>query len=139
MSATLLNWSMKGFGSPPTLKTAPQNGVQVYRCWGGHSKEESESNLKGGFFSLEKPSSVSDAELRFKIAEWGNRIWFVSTFRILPSVTYWEGAIFHHKADLRRPATQIFVEPPVNTKVQLLISKEVLKQDVHVLSTGGNA
>lgn len=132
MSEILVGWSKLGFSSSPTLKAAPSTGLRVYRCWGGNSTEWGNPN-GGGLFALEKPSSVLDAELRFKIVEWGNRILFVSTFELLPNVKYWSGQIFHHQNDVSRPATQILVEQPLREKMRLLFSKEVLRQDVHVL------
>ena len=80
----------------------------VYRCWGG------QSTLWGnGFFSDQKPTSVLDAQLRFNIADWGNTIYFVSTFRVAPGVPYWIGSVFQHKASLARPGLQIFISPPL--------------------------
>ena len=132
MSDGLLLWSLKGFSSPPTMKLAPPDGVIIYRCWGGDSTEW--GNHYAGYFSLNKPTSVLDAELRFNIVDWGNRIFFVSTFRLVPRSKYWEGDVYHRQSDLRRPATQIYLEAPVANKLRLLVSREPLRQDVHVLT-----
>ena len=128
MSDTLLGWSTKGFWSPPQMQHAPDGGRLVYRCWGG------KSTLWGnGFFSDQKPTSVRDAELRFNIADWGNTIYFVSTFRVAPGVPYWIGSVFQRKANLARPGLQIFISPPLATKVQVVVAREPLRQDAQMI------
>ena len=100
----------------------------VYRCWGG------QSTLWGnGFFSDQKPTSVLDAQLRFNIADWGNTIYFVSTFRVAPGVPYWIGSVFQHKASLARRALQIFISPPLPTKLQVVVAREPLRQDARMI------
>ena len=134
MSTTLIGWRARGFGLPPSLRMAADAGLPVYRAWGGGSSE-----WGSGFFSLEKPRSVLDAELRFNIADWGNRILYVSTFLIRPGVEYWQGPVLHGEDDLSAPGTQIFVEPLITAKVLLRISGERLRQDAHVGPRAGNA
>jgi hypothetical protein len=98
-------WSDYGFASPPVRRTAPAvEGLVVYRAWGGSSSEQG-----SGFFSLEKPVSVLDAELRFNIVDWGNAVRFVSTFRILGGVPYYMGLVAHSHGDLRRARTPVWV------------------------------
>jgi hypothetical protein len=128
MSDTLLGWSTKGFWSPPQKQHAPEGGRLVYRCWGG------QSTLWGnGFFSDQKPTSVRDAELRFNIADWGNTIYFVSTFRVAPGVPYWIGSVFQPKVSLSRTGLQIFISPPLATKLQVVVAREPLRQDARVI------
>jgi hypothetical protein len=123
-----------GFASEPERLLAPKGGLKVYRAWGGRSTE-----WGTGFFSLEKPTSVLDAELRFNIADWGNMIWFVSTFRILENVPYLKGPVLHGGYDLSKRGTQIYVLPQYTLLVRLLRSKEVLKQDVSIQPGAGTA
>ncbi len=130
----LLDWQGKGFMRPPAWAMAPRGGLLVYRAWGAASSE-----LGSGFFSLEKPRSVLDAELRFNIAEWGNGIHFVSTFRVRHGVEFFVGPVAHGLADVSVPANQIYIEPPVPSKVTLLFSREVLRQDVSVAPRAGHA
>jgi hypothetical protein len=128
MSDTLLGWSTKGFWSPPPRQHAPESGMLVYRCWGGQS-----TMWGNGFFSDQKPTSALDAQLRFKIADWGNCIYFVSTFRVAPGVPYWIGSVFQQKASLARPALQIFISPPLATKLQVVVAREPLRQDAQIV------
>jgi hypothetical protein len=128
MSDTLLGWSTKGFWSPPRLQHAPDGGKLVYRCWGG------KSTLWGnGFFADEKPASVRDAELRFNIADWGNTIYFVSTFRVAPGVAYWIGSVFQPRAGLPKSGLQIFISSPLATKLRVVISREPLMQGAQMI------
>jgi hypothetical protein len=126
-------WRSKGFGIAPVRKTAVNGGIMLYRCWGGRSEE-----WGSGYFSLEKPDSVSDAELRFNIADWGNEIHFISTFKLKEGFVYWLGPVAHGPRDLSRTGTQAFIEPPLQIKLELIIS-EVLKHDVFVAGRSGNA
>lgn len=128
------DWHALGFGGPPKYEIAPAQGLLLYRAWGGTSGE-----LGGGFFSLEKPESVLDAELRFNIVDWGNGVHFVSTFRLNAGTHYLVGPVAQGRRDLSRPGSQVFVEPPVNTKVTLVRSKEVLRHDVAVGPRAGTA
>jgi len=52
----------KGFALAPERRTAPRGGLLMYRAWGAGSRE-----WGSGYFSVEKPASVLDAELRFNI------------------------------------------------------------------------
>lgn len=128
------DWKAKGFARPPDDKVSPRDGVLVYRAWGGGSTESG-----SGFFSLEKPASVLDAELRFNIADWGNAVHFVSTFRIKPGFRYFSGPVAHGAGDLSRPGTQVFVEAPFIAKVEKIGAYEVLRHDVVVSQRAGRA
>lgn len=130
-------WRDKGFARPPQQRRAPVGGVVVYRCWGGPSSFERPDMKSDGFFSAVKPRSVVDAELRFNIADWGNRIHFVSTFRLREGFPFWVGPVFHGPFDAHRATDQLYVEPPVPPKV-IWIAKELLAYDAFV-GTSGNA
>ena len=123
----LADWSSKGFARDPDPKVAGKEGVLMYRCWGANSQE-----WGTGYFSATKPTSVFDAELKFNIADWGNGIRHVSTFRLKPGFPYFIGPVAHGPRDLRITAEQIYVEAPLKIKMQLLQS-EVLKQDFSVV------
>lgn len=131
---TLMNWRGRGFSTPPVLKLAPPQGLLIYRAWGDGSSE-----FGSGYFSLEKPSSVLDAELRFNIADWGNGVHFVSTFRMKPGVAYYVGPVAHRVGDIAKPGTQIFVEPLAQAKVTMVRSRELLRHDVTVVQRSGQA
>lgn len=123
-----------GFERPPERRVAGKDGVIVYRCWGAGSTERGT-----GYFSLEKPTSVVDAELRFNIVDWGNCIHFVTTFRIKAGFPYLQGPVWHGAADLSRAGTQIYIEPPLTSKVEIIQSREILPQDAFVVPTPGRA
>jgi hypothetical protein len=131
---TLESWKTMGFARLPDARVAPREGLLVYRAWGATSGE-----FGTGYFSLEKPTSVLDAELRFNIADWGNGVHFVSTFRLRPGFTYFAGPVAHGRNDLSRPGTQIYVPSPIGTKVERVGAFEVLKHDVSVVQRSGNA
>jgi hypothetical protein len=130
----LTNWKTMGFAKPPECKLAPSGGLLIYRAWGAASSE-----IGTGYFSLEKPTSVLDAELRFNIADWGNGVHFVSSFRLRAGFAYFEAPVAHGRGDLSRPGTQIYVQPPVQTKVERAGAFEVLKHNVSVVQRAGNA
>jgi hypothetical protein len=132
--SSLQNWHAKGFSAPPDQKTAPAKGLLIYRAWGEGSTE-----FGTGYFSLEKPSSVLDAELRFNIADWGNGVHFVSTFKMKAGSAYFVGPVAHGSRDLSRPGHQILLEPPIHLKVTLVRSREVLRHDVTVVQRSGRA
>ncbi len=123
-----------GFATEPERLIGPSGGFNVYRAWGGNSTE-----WGTGFFSLEKPISVLDAELRFNIVDWGNTIWFVSTFQIPENVPYLKGPVLHSLRDLSKRGTQIYVLPEFVLLLKLLRSREVVKQDVWIHPGAGNA
>lgn len=122
------DWRALGFAAPPEQRVATGDGPVLYRAWGGTSGE-----FGSGFFSLEKPSSVFDAEMRFNIADWGNAVHFVSTFKLLRGFDYLVGPVAHGQQDLSRPGTQVWVPSPVQTKVSLIKSRELLRHDVTVI------
>lgn len=132
--AVSFHWQSKGFSAPPEPKTAPPGGLLIYRCWGAGSTE-----WGTGYFSLEKPNSVLDAELRFNIADWGNGVHFVSTFRLKEGFPYCQGPVAHGDRDLRRTGTQVLVVPPLQPKLELVKSREVLRHDVWVIQRPGTA
>lgn len=128
------DWVALGFAQPPECKVAKAGGLTLYRAWGASSSE-----FGSGFFSVEKPESVLDAELRFNIADWGNGVHFVSTFQLRAGFDYRVGAVAHGRRDLSRSGTQVYVEPPVQTKVVLVRSRELLRHDVVVVQRAGRA
>lgn len=122
------DWKSKGFASKPEKHIAPNGGVLIYRAWGASSNE-----WGSGYFSLEKPQSVLDAELRFNIADWGNGVHFVSTFRLKEGFPYFMGAVAHGPKDISRPGTQIYVDSPFVIQVERVGSFEVLRHDFVVV------
>ena len=132
--AMRLDWQAKGFASEPSFKLSPTGGLLLYRAWGASSTE-----WGSGFFSLEKPTSVLDAELRFNIADWGNGIHFVSTFRLKEGFEYYVGPVAHSPRDLSRPGMQVFVPGFTQTKFDFLTSRELLRQDAVVSQQSGRA
>lgn len=131
--AMSFDWRAKGFASEPAFKLAPSGGLLLYRAWGASSTEWGE-----GYFSIEKPASVLDAELRFNIADWGNGIHFLSTFRLKEGFEYFVGAVAHGKRDVSRPGTQVFVEGNIRAKIDCIASRELLRHDVTVIQRAGN-
>jgi len=128
----LSDWKSKGFSYPPERKVAPPNGMLIYRAWGSSSTERS------GYFSLEKPESVLDAELRFNIEQHGNGVHFVSTFRLKEGFEYFVGPIAHGERDLSKPASQVFVDNPI-VKVVRVGKFQVLLHDFTVVRHEGSA
>jgi hypothetical protein len=105
----------------------------LYRAWGAGSTE-----WGSGYFSLEKPASVLDAEMRFNIADWGNGVNFVSTFRLKEGFHYVVGTVAHGKGDLSRPSSQVFLESPFVAKIERVGAFEVLRHDVSVIQRTGS-
>lgn len=132
-------WKENGFAGPPELHVAGPQGLMLYRCWGYRSLGIGSSEWGTGYFSLEKPSSVLEAELRYNIVDWGNGVNFVSTFRLQPGFAYWCGPVAHGILDAGLPGVQAYVEPPLQVKFQLLQSRQVLKHDVWVAPRDGTA
>jgi hypothetical protein len=126
--------SSNGFASDPELKFAPPGGLLMYRAWGASSTE-----WGSGYFSLEKPSSVLDAELKFNIADWGNGVHFVSTFRLKEGFPYHVGPVAHGKQDISRPANQIYLKGSWKVAVELVGRRETLRHDAAVIQKPGNA
>ena len=127
-------WADLGFACAPEQKISRAAGFKVYRAWGGASTE-----WGTGYFSLEKPVSVLDAELRFNIADWGNQVHFVSSFQIPEGVPYFIGRIAHGLRDLSRQGTQVYVEPRWVSLVRLETSKEILRHDASISPRAGSA
>lgn len=113
---------------------APPGGLILYRCWGGSSTE-----WGTGYFSREKPASVLDAELRFNIADWGNSIHFVSTFRLKEGFHFLHGPVEHGASDFQLAGTQVFIFGPLEVKLDLVRSREILVGDVFVSPRAGKA
>lgn len=134
MATAFDRWESKGFASTPERKTAPQGGLLMYRAWGASSSE-----WGSGYFSLEKPTSVLDAELRFNIADWGNGVHFVSTFRLKAGFAYYVGPVANGGCDLSRRGTQVYVESPFVVQVERVGAMEVLRHDVSVVQKMGKA
>jgi len=133
----LAEWQLKGFAGIPERKVAEDKGLVMYRCWGGGSKEYPDWR-KDGYFSPEKPSCVTDAELRFNIVDYGNMAYFLTTFKLTSKFLYYIGPVLHgdrvlhgHR-DVFIPASQIMVPHPVTVKIEF-ISRETLKQDRNVV------
>jgi hypothetical protein len=128
------DWRTHGFAEPPERRTAERSGLVMYRAWGGKSTE-----WGTGYFSLEKPESVLDAELRFNIADWGNEIHFLSTFKLKHGFEYFVGRVAHGSNDLSRPGHQVYVVGPLQPKIDLIESKKILRHDVAVVQRAGHA
>ena len=128
------DWAAKGFASQPERRVAPKEGVVLHRAWGAASSE-----WGSGYFSLEKPASVLDAELRFNIADWGNGVHFVSTFRLRSGFAYLVGPVAHGRRDLSRPGMQVFIDAPLATKLERVGTFEVLHHDATVSQRSGRA
>jgi hypothetical protein len=122
------DWKAKGFASKPDYLMSPDGGLVMYRAWGASSSE-----WGSGVISLEKPESVLDAELRFNIADWGNGVHFVSTFRLKPGFFYYKGPVAHGSKDLLLAGTQIFIESPFVIQVVKVGLFTILKHDVTVV------
>lgn len=132
----LADWHQRGFAAPPRQVVAKGAGTIVYRAWGGTSSE-----WGSGYFSPDRPATVSDAELRFNLVlESGNAVTFVPSFRIRPGVAYWLAPIAHGPRDICRSARQIYVPAPLPGKVELLASRLPLARDrvVHLPGKHGN-
>jgi hypothetical protein len=134
MANLSFEWSSKGFASKPERRISPRGGLLIYRAWGSSSTE-----WGSGYFSLEKPASVLDAELRFNIADWGNGVHFVSTFRLKEGFPYYVGPVAHSAHDLSKKGTQIFLESPFVAQVERVGRMEVLRHDVSVVQRVGSA
>lgn len=124
-----------GFAAMPERHTAPADGLKIYRVWGGKS-----SVYGSGFFSPVKPVSVYEAELCLNVAMFVNEVHFVSTFRLLPHVTYYYGPIAHGEKDLHTDGMQIYLKPPFLHNVRELIEeREVLRHDCFVIQRAGHS
>ena len=129
-------WRSRGFAGPPNWLRSGENGLILHRCWGFRTRDVGSSEWgrddREVYFSLEKATSVLDAEMRFNIVVWGNGVNFVSTFRLKPGFHYWCGKVAHSPLDDALPATQVVIDQPVRIKLELHRSKEVLRHDVFV-------
>lgn len=139
MSYRATDWQSKGFALAPTLRVSSGEGVLLYRCWGERSPGVGSTEWGSGYFSLEKPRFVLEAESRFNIVDWNNGVHFVSSFRLKAGFAYWLGPVAHGALDCHLPGWQAFVEQPLNVKLELIKSKEVLHHDVYVSARDGNA
>ena|SRR5450755_2013197 len=84
MSRLLADWHSRGFGQAPTLRVSPGSGVKLYRCWGERTFGVGSTEWGSGYFSVSKPRTVLEAEMRFNIVDWDNGVHFVSSFRLKP-------------------------------------------------------
>lgn len=133
------DWQSRGFAQAPERRVSGAGGVLLYRCWGERRPGVGSSEWGSGYFSVEKPASVLDAELRFNIVDWDNGVRFVSSFRLKPGFAYWQGPVAHGPQDLCLAGTQVFVEEPLAVKLDLLGPREVLRQDAFVSARDGHA
>ena len=139
MAYRAADWQSKGFASVPILRVSGGQGVMLYRCWGERAQRVGSTEWGSGYFSLEKPVSVLEAELRFNVVDWNNAVHFVSSFRLKPGFSYWLGPVAHGACDTSLPGWQVFVEQPLTVKLDLVSSREVLRHDVFVGARDGNA
>lgn len=130
---TLADWEKRGFAEPPRYCVATGREI-IYRVGGGPL------NLPlGSFFSPLKVDSVSQAELSFNIVDWGNRCYYVATYRVCPGTEMWIGRVAHGRKDIAdRSAVQVFIEGPIG-RVVLQRDVEPLKQDLFVGPRAGHA
>ncbi len=129
----MIDWQSKGFAEPPRRQVSTGCEI-VYRIGGGPS-----SLPLGSFFSPLKFDRVSEAELHLNIVDWGNRCYYVATYRVHPAVEMWVGRVAHGQHDQAcRSATQVYIEQPEG-KVTLTRDVEPLKQDFFVAPRAGNA
>jgi len=103
-------WLELGFQKAP-IKHFSNGNLKVYRCWGLRRKDVGSNEWGTGFFSIEKPKSVLEAEMRTNIVNYNNGVHFVSTFIIKPGIAYWQGPVAHGPKDISTPATQIYIDP----------------------------
>ena len=73
----MLDWKSKGFAGPPQWTVAKGDEI-VYRVGGGPT-----SLPLGSFFTPLKVNNVSSAELNLNIVTWGNRCYYLATYRVL--------------------------------------------------------
>jgi hypothetical protein len=123
----LSRWKQKGFGEEPVYRTAGDDGLIMYRCWGGTSTQEG-----SGYFSSRRPGSVTEAELMCNVVDWNNKLRKVSTFRLKPGFGYFIGPIAHGRFDMHLKADQIFVPAPHLVKIEQVGPAETLNQDATV-------
>jgi hypothetical protein len=139
MAYRATDWHLKGFAKAPELRVSSGDGVMLYRCWGERTRGVGSGEWGEGYFSLEKPASVLEAEARFNIVDWNNGIHFVSSFRLKPGFAYWLGPVAHGALDRHLFGTQVFIDPQLNIKLELIKSREVLRHDVFVSPRDGRA
>jgi hypothetical protein len=133
------DWRAHGFARPPELRISEPSGLLLYRCWGNRTRELGSTEWGTGYFSIEKPLSALEAELRFNIVDWGNGVNFISTFRLRGGFPYWVGPVAHGEHDRSLAGSQVFVEPPLEVKLDLVRSREVLRHDIFVGPRDGTA
>ena len=128
-----------GFSTQPAFLVSPAEGLEVYRCWGFRDAGVGSGETGTGFFSLVKPSSVHDAEVRLNLLAYDdeprfgtNGIHRVSTFWLLPGFAYWKGSIAGGIGE------QVFVEAPLDVKLSL-VESEALRHDYVVGPRDGTA
>ena len=83
--------------------------------------------------------SVTDAESRLNIVEWGNTIRYQSLFQLRGGVDFWAGPVANGPLDMFVADTQIYVPPPLDGKLRLIASKfRRVAQDRIVLRHSGS-
>ena len=140
MSAiTQLWWRAKGFSEFPRLQEAEGTEI-LYRVFGGPT-----SKLYGSCYSLQKPTSVSDAEFNSNIVKWGNRCFYVASFRIKPRTPMYIGKIdqAYERSDEddgkdvflwgNKNAEQVWIDPAKSRAVLTHLFTHPLRQDFHVV------
>jgi len=107
------DWMQYGFAAPPRPQVA-HTGLILYRSWGGSNNRE-----WGRFFTSLRPRSVLEAEAMCNIVEWGNAVYFVSTFRVLAGTPMMVGRIAHGNRDVCIRAEQYLIEEPEGSLIRL--------------------
>ena len=128
----MIDWT-KSFAHPPKRVVA-RGGEIIYRVGGGPG-----SLPLGSFFSPLRVDCVSQAELRLNIVDWGNRCYYLATYRVRLGTEMWVGKVAHGVADIaNRAALQIYIDQPAG-KVELVRDIQPLRQDLFVSPRPGNA
>jgi hypothetical protein len=106
-------WQALGFLHCPTRELA-KGHEQLYRSWGGTSRELSEGKARDGqFFSFHKPRTRSEAEKLFSVMEYGNQMLWVTEFRVKPETPLCIGQVDpgdNTKFVGNIPGSQVFLE-----------------------------
>ncbi len=119
-------WVAKGFAEEPRSVIAKGDGGPINLAF-------------GSFFAPLKLDSVSRAELHLNIITWGNRCYYVATYRVKRGTRMWIGKISHAEQDIaRRDADQVFIEQPW-LGVELVKDVEPLRHDLFVSPRAGRA
>lgn len=116
----LWNWQQLGFRFVPR-RTVAEDGLRLFRAWGGSSRKLGLPTAQGVCFSTQRPRSRTDAERLFSIWEWGNMCLWLTEFRVSGALPIYIGQVDPGDADpsLRdpRPGIQVFIENPLHGRV----------------------